>query len=163
MIKPDHSITFANLASVNFTLLEHTYPTAPDVKMREDITSNTLEMRDGKQLMSWNKGCYFGKSGQDDVALCWQDMEALQSFCVGIESPERGFFKPIQSHYKTKYNDGTTNSAWMFPSNDPAVGYTYPGTLNYHITVSSIALKDQLHLNVTIVDKSAAPKADEKK
>ncbi|KAF9873822.1 cytochrome P450 [Colletotrichum karsti] len=134
MITPDHSLTFSNLASVNFTLSEHTLPTAPDVRMIQDIQNNTLPARNGEQLMSWTKGCYFGKSGQDDVALCWQDMEALQSFCVGIESPERGFFKPIQSHYKTKYNDGTTNSPWAFPSDNPSDPYTFPSSMNYHIT-----------------------------
>ncbi|KAL0938573.1 uncharacterized protein CTRU02_205183 [Colletotrichum truncatum] len=162
MITPDHSFTFSNLASVGFTLAEHTHPTAPDTRMVQDIGSNSLPARGGEQTMSWTKGCYFGESGRDDVALCWQDMEALQSFCVGIESPERGFFKPIQSHYKTKYNDGNTNAAWTFPSENPADPYTFPNGMNYHITITSYAVKDQLKLNITIEDKVPASKSEEK-
>lgn len=153
MINPDHSFSFANLASTDFTLLHHTIPTSPDVRMVQDITDGTLLGKGGEQTMSWTKGCYFGKSGADDVSLCWQDMEALQSFCVGIESPERGFFKPIQSHYKIQYSDGKTNKDWFYPSNNPADPYTFPSSMNWDITETTFAVKDQLDVIVKIEDK----------
>ncbi|KAF6823387.1 hypothetical protein CMUS01_10724 [Colletotrichum musicola] len=162
MITPDHSLTFANFASANFSLTEVAMPTAPDVRMVQEISGDhSLLERTGQQVMSWTKGCYFGKSGQDNVALCWQEMEALQSFCVGIESPERGFWKPIQSKYKVKYSDGSTNTGWIVPSDNPADPYTFPSSMNYHIVVTSHAVKDQLELQITIEDRSAAPKSDE--
>ncbi|GKT40481.1 uncharacterized protein ColSpa_00662 [Colletotrichum spaethianum] len=83
-------------------------------------------------------------------------MEALQSFCVGIESPERGFFKPIQSHYKIKYNDGKTIKDWFFPSNNPADPYTFPNTMDVDIVVTSYAVKDKLELTITIKDRGSS-------
>ncbi|OLN96265.1 hypothetical protein CCHL11_04510 [Colletotrichum chlorophyti] len=154
MINPDHSFTFINYASTAFTLLSHTVPTAPDVRLVQELSDNTLLATSGQQVMSWTKGCYFGKSGFDDAHLCWQDTGALQSFCIGIESPERGFFKPIQSHYKVKYNDGTTNKDWFFPSDNPADPYVYPNSMKWDIMVTSHSAKDQLELQIIIQDKA---------
>ncbi|TQN67158.1 hypothetical protein CSHISOI_08290 [Colletotrichum shisoi] len=154
MINPDHSFTFVNLASKSFELVQHTVPTSPDIRMVHELPDTTKLGKDEEMIMSWTKGCYFGKSGRDDVFLCWQEMEALQSFCVGIESPERGFFKPIQSHYKIKYNDGTTSKDWFMPSDNPGDPYTFPNTMNVDIVVTSHSAKDQLELEITIRDRS---------
>ncbi|KZL73832.1 hypothetical protein CT0861_08412 [Colletotrichum tofieldiae] len=153
MINPDHSFTFKNLASKSFDLIHHSVPTAPDVRMVKELPDSTVLAKDGEAIMSWTKGCYFGKSGRDDVMLCWQEMEALQSFCIGIESPERGFFKPIKSHYKIKYNDGKTEKDWFFPSENPGDSYTFPSTMDVDIVVKSHAVTDQLELEITIRDK----------
>ncbi|KAK1981154.1 hypothetical protein LZ30DRAFT_721078 [Colletotrichum cereale] len=154
MINPDHSFTFVNSASKSFDLVQLTVPTAPDVRMIQELPDNTVLSRGGEAVMSWTKGCYFGKSGRDNVMLCWHEMQALQSFCIGIESPERGFFKPIRSHYKIKYNDGKTNKDWFVPSDNPGDPYTFPNTMDVKIVVTSHAAKDQLELEVMITDKS---------
>ncbi|KAK1959871.1 hypothetical protein LZ32DRAFT_649678 [Colletotrichum eremochloae] len=157
MISPDHSLTFVNSASKGFELVQLSPPTAPDVRMITALPDNTVLAKGGEALMSWTKGCYFGKSGRDDVMLCWQEMEALQSFCIGIESPERGFFKPIRSHYKIKYNDGKTNKDWFLPSDNPGDPYTFPSSMDVNIVVTSHSVKDQLELEITITDKPKSP------
>jgi len=156
MISPDHSFTFVNLASKSFDLVQRSLPTAPDVRIIQELPDSTVLTKGGEAIMSWTKGCYFGKSGRDDIMLCWQEMEALQSFCIGIESPERGFFKPIRSHYKIKYNDGKTNKDWFFPSDNPGDPYTFPNTMNVNIRVTSHSVKDQLELEIMITDKSSS-------
>ncbi|KAK1689557.1 hypothetical protein BDP55DRAFT_411202 [Colletotrichum godetiae] len=158
MISPDHSLTFTNLASKTFELTQHNVPTSPDIRMIQDISQATLTPKNGESLMMWTKGCYFGKSGFDDVMLCWQELEALTSFCIGVESPERGFFKPIQSHWKVKYNDGNTIKDWFFPSENPSDPYTFPSTMDVDISITSHSVKDQLELKITIKDK--APSAE---